>query len=52
MGQTKRPKSKVTCGVGNSSKNEFYGFDQLMNHVFSETVSSVFILVTDAGDYV
>jgi hypothetical protein len=52
MGKTKRPESKVTSGVGDSSKNEFNGFDQLMNHVFAKTVGVVATLVTNTGDNV
>jgi len=52
MGQTKCPQSKVTCGVGNSPKDEFDSFDQLMDHVFTEAVGGMSTLVTDASDNV
>jgi hypothetical protein len=41
MGKTKGPKSQITGSVRDCSKNELDGLDQLMNHIFAETMSCV-----------
>lgn len=35
VGQRKSPKTKIRGGVGDTAKNVFYGFDELMDEYFA-----------------